>query len=365
MNNNEQNPNFVNAIKDIFGKWEELPTDTPYHEVIYSEVFIGAMNELLNLTKKTDIIGVSKNFCWGIIPEMKVNGIAFKKDEEDFIGVYFGTLSLQCHFTSLLFCSENFYPSINSEEIMSNDYGDSVSKVSEEELKTAFENIHQIEENYVIDSFKMPNDKLREDFVLRAGYYISVFTFLHELGHLSRGHLDLYPNNKNLFLEFDENRGSNTIDSRILEIDADKTAIYFYLKIFAFEATLTEDLETKRRIYKQIWLAITNFFLLADIRRGKRQNMSHPPPYIRYLILKKMSHNIIATINIEELKIFYFVQMEVENNVKTFIKNLNLSNIQFFNDTIETINLEKELQELYSKNHQILNHLYKQRADKS
>lgn len=362
MNNIHQNALFIDAIKDTFGVWDELSTDTPYSEVIYSESFLGAINRLLFVVKKTEILGVSKNLQWGVIPEMKINGVAFNYKNNEVIGIYFGTLSLQCHFASLLFCSENFYPELISRDLNTDDYIESLHAISNEDIIYALSNVRITEENYSIKNFKIPYDKLRWQYAFKIGYYSAAFTFLHELGHLSRGHLDLC-NTPDMFFEFDENRENTGVNSQILEIDADKTAMYFYLKIYAFEATIQKDIESKKIIYREIWFAIANFFLIADLRKNKKQSSSHPPPYVRYLFLRKMSHNIIARISHEELEIFLFVQLEIEKNIKDFLQIIDLPNIQFLDNSKEVEYYEKELQELYSKNQPILSKYYAKKAD--
>lgn len=147
-----------------------------------------------------------------------------KHENEYYIGLNFGTVSILSYVSNYIMCSNQVFPGVGT--------------VSEKEKK-------YIENPFLIDFGTLmeqvlnnrlmmvpPADPDRRKIAAAMVYTAVAFIVLHELGHILRGHLDyiIKTQAKNMFLDIEFaafRTQSEGITSQALEIDADRFALWY------------------------------------------------------------------------------------------------------------------------------------------
>lgn len=358
---------FKKTVEDIFGVWRNIPPNTPYFPVVYSIPFLNALESALTYFKKSQIFPIRDNFHWDIIPEMGINAVAFKENENEYVGVYFGLLSLLYHNFGTLFCHNDFLPELgeNNTEGIEEDELLRLFTVSDDEITNFANKKYSFGSNFSITDLKFPTNSERLICVYTCGLYASMFTFFHEIGHIIRGHLDLSPSNKinhNVFFEFQYENSIINFDRRVLEIDADKVAMFLYLKFFIDRAKYTG--ENENQLFRDTWVSVLLFFIIADLKIHDRKSNSHPEPAYRYYNVKKMAINYFAKYNVDNFNTFYSIISNLEKIVKEFFMKHKHTNLAFYADYERIEELEKQYIVINKDCYHLIEQSYKDRITK-
>lgn len=330
---------FREFIVGITGAWRELPKSTPYHSLVYGPELSENINAIVDYFKNSSFLKLDNDFTWGIVPEIDINAVAFKSDHTESVGMFYGLLSLIFHYYSVLGCCSDFLPELKSNRKF--DSENPISGIDAEELKLQFQNIRKMKGRIgLAEHQKIPLDAGRFEYMADCGLYSCIFVFLHEIGHVIRGHTDLCEasdEGRKLLYEFGDS--CNRIESKSLEIDADRFAAYIYSKYFLETAAKWEN--DKHRYFRKAWLSILLFFLLLDIRMGSKRSSSHPAPAHRYAIVKKSILNSLSNEGYKHYKKLHKSIETLEFDLKNFFDEYNFLNICFYSDLQDHTQLQK------------------------
>lgn len=353
---------FIQYFRDSFGNLQNLPNDTPYYELVYSEDFRDDINVFINYFHQSKLFHISPNFYWDIVPSMDINAVCFKLNNYENIGLCYGLIALVYHYYGVLFCSDKFLPNLFSHKHKRDKQRAFFHQINDKELELHFNSMDLLRQQFIIQDHKIPIDSVRFQHMSEYGLYSCLFVFLHEIGHVVRGHLDQNTKKQEMIsLSYNNQADFKHIEPIYLELDADKFSSYIYIKFF-LENHHEFNLEPKVHFYHK-WFPILLYFVLVDIRLANKLSLSHPKPAYRYALIKKH----VLTFFYQKRTLFTILKKtidQVEHTVHRFFKPYNIHGLSFFSDLNEKNDIKK-LEDNYISISSTLNEQYKQRKLKT